>query len=138
MIGYVCVGSNGIPRAKSFYAAFLPALGYSVKEGPEGLSYALPVPEGQRPLLPDFYVKPPFDGQTASVGNGTMVAFEATSQAQVRSLHAAALAAGGTDEGKPGFRPDYGPHFFVSYLRDPDGNKIAIYSSDPSEPGRNG
>ncbi|MEC8196864.1 MAG: VOC family protein, partial [Pseudomonadota bacterium] len=48
------------------------------------------------------------------------------------------LAAGGTDEGSPGFRPDYGPHFYVSYLRDPDGNKIAIYSSDPNEPGRGG
>ncbi len=138
MIGYVCVGSNDIPRAKRFYAAFLPVLGYSVQEGPEGLSYALPVPDGQRPLLPDFYVKPPFDGQTASFGNGTMVAFEATSQAQVRSLHAATLAAGGTDEGQPGFRPDYGPHFYVSYLRDPDGNKIAIYSSDPNEPVRDG
>lgn len=138
MIGYVCVGSNDIPRAKSFYAAFLSALGYSVKEGPEGLSYSLPVPEGQRPLLPDYYVKPPFNGQAASIGNGTMVAFEVTSQAQVRTLHAAALAAGGTDEGKPGFRADYGPHFYVSYLRDPDGNKVAIYSSGPNEPGRNG
>ena len=136
MIGYICVGSNDIARAKVFYAAILPALGYTVKEGPEGLSYALPVPAGERPFLPDFYVKPPFDGQVASAGNGTMVAFEATSQAQVRALHAAALAAGGTDEGPPGFRTAYGPHFFVSYLRDPDGNKIALYSSDPNEPGR--
>ncbi|WP_294228577.1 VOC family protein [uncultured Shimia sp.] len=138
MIGYVCVGSNDIPRAKRFYAAFLPALGYSVKEGPEGLSYALPVPDGQRPLLPDFYVKPPFNDEVASAGNGTMVAFEATSQVQVRTLHAAALAAGGTNEGLPGFRPNYGPHFYVSYLRDPDGNKIAIFSSDPNEAGRDG
>ena len=136
MIGYVCFGSSDIPRAKRFYAAFLPTLGYSVKEGPEGLSYALPVPDGQRPLLPDFYVKPPFNGEVASIGNGAMVAFEATSQAQVRTLHTAALAAGGTDEGLPGFRANYGPHFYVSYLRDPDGNKIAIYSSDPNEPGR--
>ncbi len=135
MIGYVCVGSNDIPRAKRFYAAVLPALGYSVKEGPEGLSYALPVPEGQRPLLPDFYVKPPFNEKIASVGNGTMVAFEAANQAQVRSLHAAALAAGGSDEGLPGSRADYGPNFYVSYLRDPDGNKISIYSSDPNQAG---
>ena len=136
MIGYVTVGTDDIARAKRFYAAFLPALGFGFSEGPEGLSYALPVPPGDRPLLPDFYVKPTFDGQPASAGNGTMVAFEARSQQQVRDLHAAALAAGGSDEGAPGFRAAYGPHFYVGYLRDPQGNKIALFSSDPKEPGR--
>ncbi|WP_299687848.1 VOC family protein [uncultured Tateyamaria sp.] len=138
MISYVTVGADDIARAKRFYAAFLPALGYGLEEGAEGLSYALPVEAGQRPVLPDFYVKPTFDGRPASAGNGSMVAFEARTQQQVRDLHAAALAAGGTDEGQPGFRAAYGPHFFVSYLRDPQGNKIALYSSDPNEPGRDG
>ena len=136
MISYVTVGADDIARAKQFYDAFLPALGYELKEGPEGLSYALPVAPGQTILLPDFYVKPTFNGAPASAGNGTMVAFEARNQAQVRTLHLAALAAGGTDEGQPGFRASYGPHFYVSYLRDPQGNKIAIYSCDPDEPGR--
>ncbi|MGR3714434.1 MAG: VOC family protein [Shimia sp.] len=136
MISYVTVGADDIPRAKRFYAAFLPALGYGFKEGPEGLSYALPVPDGQRPVLPDFYVKPPFDGQPASVGNGNMVAFEAANQRMVRDLHAAALAAGGTDDGQPGFRADSGPQFYVAYLRDPQGNKIALYSSNPADPSR--
>ncbi len=136
MISYVTVGADDIESAKRFYSAFLPALEFGLKEGPEGLSYALPVAEGQRPLLPDFYVKPTFDGQPATAGNGVMIAFEARSQAQVRALHAAALQAGGSDEGAPGFRADYGPHFYVGYLRDPQGNKIALFSSDPSEPGR--
>lgn len=65
-----------------------------------------------------------------------MVAFEASNQAQVRALHAAALAAGGSDEGAPGFRAAYGPRFYVGYLRDPQGNKIALFSSNPDEPGR--
>ena len=138
MIAYVTVGVDDIARAKRFYAAFLPALGYGLKEGPEGLSYALPVEEGQTVLLPDFYVKPTFNGNPASAGNGSMVAFEARGQSQVRALHAAALAAGGSDEGQPGFRASYGPHFYVSYLRDPQGNKIALFSSDPKEPGRDG
>ena len=136
MISYVTVGADDIALAKRFYSAFLPALGYGLEEGPEGLSYALPVASGAVPVLPDFYVKPPFDGKPAGPGNGAMVAFEAASQEQVRKLHAAALAAGGSDEGQPGFRPSYGAHFFVSYLRDPQGNKIAIFSSDPNEPGR--
>lgn len=136
MISYVTVGADDIARAKQFYDAFLPALGYELKEGPEGLSYALPVAPGQTILLPDFYVKPTFNGAPASAGNGTMVAFEARNQNQVRALHLAVLAAGGADEGQPGFRASYGPHFYVSYLRDPQGNKIAIYSCDPDEPGR--
>lgn len=138
MIAYVTVGADDIARAKRFYTAFLPALGYGLKEGREGLSYVLPLAEGQTTLLPDFYVKPTFNGQPATAGNGSMIAFEARSQSQVRELHAAALAAGGGDEGQPGFRPTYGAHFYVSYLRDPQGNKIALFSSDPHEPARNG
>jgi hypothetical protein len=48
------------------------------------------------------------------------------------------LAEGGTDEGQPGFRAAYGPSFFVGYLRDPQGNKIALFSCNPAEPGRDG
>ena len=138
MIAYVTVGADDIARAKRFYSSLLPALGYMLEEGPEGLSYRLPRGPGETPALPDVYVNPPFDGRPATAGNGTMVAFRARSQAQVRALHAAALAAGGSDEGQPGFREAYGPHFYVAYLRDPQGNKIALFSDDTSEPGREG
>ena len=67
-----------------------------------------------------------------------MIAFKTRNQKQVRDLHAAALAAGGSDEGPPGFRDAYGPHFYVGYLRDPQGNKLALFSNDPREPGRDG
>lgn len=138
MIGYVTVGADDIPRAKRFYSSFMPALGYQLQEGPEGLSYALPDRPGQPAVFPDFHVKPPLDGRPASVGNGAMIAFQLRSQQEVRNLHSAALAAGGQDEGQPGFRDAYGPHFYVGYLRDPQGNKIALFSSNPDEPGRNG
>ncbi len=138
MIAYVTVGADDMARAKLFYDAFLPALNYSLEQGPEGLSYVLPKQSGQAVALPDFYVKPTFNGHPASAGNGAMIAFEASNQRQVRNLHSAALSAGGSDEGQPGFRDAYGPHFYVGYLRDPQGNKIALFSSDPAEPGRNG
>lgn len=138
MIAYVTVGADDIASARRFYSAFLPMLDYVLEEGPEGLSYRLPSQPGQSVMLPDFYVKPPFDGRPASVGNGVMIAFEARNQQQVRDLHAAALAAGGRDEGQPGFRDSYGPRFYVGYLRDPQGNKIALFASDPNEPGRDG
>ena len=136
MVAYLSVGASDIARAKRFYTAFLPALGYGLEESEEGLSFALIQTSTDCPALPEFYVKPPFDGRPASVGNGSMVAFEASNQAQVRALHAAALATGGTDEGAPGFRAAYGPRFYVGYLRDPQGNKIALFSSNPDDPGR--
>lgn len=138
MIAYVTVGADDMARAKRFYSAFLPALSYVLDERPDGLSYALPAQPGESSAAPEFYVKQTFDGRPASAGNGAMIAFEAPSQNQVRELHAAALAAGGSDEGQPGFRDAYGPHFYVGYLRDPQGNKIALFSSDPNEPGRDG
>jgi catechol 2,3-dioxygenase-like lactoylglutathione lyase family enzyme len=135
VIAYVTVGADDPEAAARFYGAILPPLGYWVTRGPEGLSYCLPAAP-DRPQPPDFYVKPTFDGCPASAGNGAMVAFEAETQAQVRALHAAGLAAGGRSEGDPGFRAAYGPRFFVGYLRDPQGNKIALFSANPDEPGR--
>lgn len=138
MIAYVTVGADDMARAKRFYSAFLPTLGYGLEEGPEGLTYTLPTEPGQATAFPDFYVKTPFDGGQASVGNGSMVAFEARDQTQVRDLHAAALLAGGSDEGQPGFRAAYGPRFYVGYLRDPQGNKIALFANTPDHQARGG
>ena len=65
-----------------------------------------------------------------------MVAFQVPTQVLVRALHGAGLAAGGRDEGAPGFRADCGAHFYVGYLRDPQGNKLALYCNSRDEPGR--
>lgn len=136
MIAYVTIGTNDTARAHRFYTALLQDLGYVPELRADGISCALPVPPGQTPIHPELYIKTPYDGQTASAGNGAMIAFEARTQQQVRDLHADALAAGGSDDGAPGFRAAYGPNFYVGYLRDPDGNKIALFSSNPDEPGR--
>jgi len=136
MIAYVTIGVDDMTAAGRFYDALLLPLGFTVETYHGDLSYIPPQVPGQTGPLPEFYVKSPYNGAPAMAGNGNMVAFEARNQAQVRDLHAAALAAGGSDEGAPGFRPDYGPTFYVGYLRDPQGNKIALFSSDPNEPGR--
>jgi len=65
-------------------------------------------------------------GAPASVGNGGMVALWASSWAQVDGFHAAALAHGGASEGAPGLRLLYNPDFYAAYVRDPDGNKLAV------------
>ena len=136
MISYLIVGADDMVSAKRFYLSFLPALNYVLEERTDGLSFAVDKQTGVTTAQPEFYVKRAFDGRPASAGNGSMIAFEACSQRQVRELHAAALAAGGSNEGAPGFRDAYGPNFYVGYLRDPQGNKLALFSSDPSEPGR--
>ena len=135
MIAYVTVGTDDIARAKRFYSAVLPALGYGLKEGSEGLSYALPVAPGQSPVPPDFYVKPTFDGRPASAGNGAMTAFEARSQQQVRDLHAAALAAGGADEGQPGFRDAYARIFMLAICATPKATKLHCSLATRTNPG---
>lgn len=138
MIAYLTLGADDLVAAKRFYQAFMPALGYEMSEHPDGIAYGLALKADCSNEQPDLYVKQAFDGKPASAGNGTMVAFQARRQQQVRDLHAAALAAGGTNEGSPGFREAYGPHFYVGYLRDLQGNKIALFSNDRREPGRDG
>jgi catechol 2,3-dioxygenase-like lactoylglutathione lyase family enzyme len=56
------------------------------------------------------------------------VALKAFGRAAVDAAHAAALAGGGTDDGAPGTRPQYGPRTYAGYLRDPDGLRIEVVS----------
>ena len=137
MPGYITVGANDVPRSGRFYAAILTPLGYTKEEGADGFAFTAPDLPGWGNGPGAVYVKKPFDGQPATVGNGSMTAFEVGTHAMVRTIHAAGLAAGGTDEGAPGFRDEYSDHFFVAYLRDPLGNKIAIFCANPAE-GRRG
>jgi catechol 2,3-dioxygenase-like lactoylglutathione lyase family enzyme len=138
LISYITLGADDLALAERFYSAFLPSLGYVLDVSDEGLSYVIPQTVGQQQEPVDLYVKTPHDGPAASAGNGTMVAFKVPTQAQVRALHAAALKAGGHNEGAPGFRVAYSAHFYVAYLRDPQGNKIALFSNNRDEPGRDG
>ena len=138
MIAYVTVGADDMKSAQRFYDSFLPALGYTLDFYHGDLSYSLPPKAEKSCALPEFYVKSPFNGDPATFGNGSMVAFEAYNQEQVRRLHAAAVTAGGSEDGAPGFRDAYGADFYVGFLRDPQGNKIAIFSAHPDDPGRGG
>jgi catechol 2,3-dioxygenase-like lactoylglutathione lyase family enzyme len=121
MLGYVTIGANDIPRSERFYTAVLAPLGYEKAEQEDGVAYTL----SDSPCA--VYVKKPYDGREATVGNGSMIAFRVPTHAQVHALHSAGVAAGGTDEGAPGFRAQYSSNFFVGYLRDPLGNKLALF-----------
>ncbi|ETA72169.1 MULTISPECIES: VOC family protein [Mesorhizobium] len=59
------------------------------------------------------------------------VAFTARSRAEVDALHAAAVAAGGKDNGAPGLRPHYHPNYYGAFVFDPDGNNVEAVCHDP-------
>ena len=120
MIGYVTLGTNDLERAAKFYDALAAELGTS-RMMDEETFIAWGKPGGPAGVA----ATRPFDGNAATVGNGTMVALEAKDTAQVDRLYEIALANGGTDEGKPGPRGDQG--FYAAYFRDPDGNKLNAF-----------
>ena len=136
MLSYIRVGANDIPLSGRFYTAILTPLGYTKKDVANGIEFTFPDVPGQSRGPAAVYVAKPYDGKEATVGNGSMTAFQAESHEMVRKIYAAGLKAGGSDEGAPGFRADYSEHFYVAYLRDPLGNKIAIFCANPAEPAK--
>jgi catechol 2,3-dioxygenase-like lactoylglutathione lyase family enzyme len=120
MFSHVTIGTRDLVRAMAFYDAVLAPLGIGRAPGTYQDWAAWQRPgEAQK-----LWVGLPFNRQAASAGNGSMVALAAPSRAAVDAAHAAAIGAGGLDEGAPGLRPDYGPDYYGAYVRDPDGNKL--------------
>lgn len=58
-------------------------------------------------------------------------AFAAENRKQVDAFYAAALAAGGQDNGAPGLRPHYHEHYYGAFVLDPDGNNIEAVCHTP-------
>ena len=126
MLAYVTVGTNDVAAAAAFYDAALAPLGFV-----RGFSTESEVGYGPAGGRTRFYVMTPFDRRPATVGNGVDIAFEAPSRAAVDAFFAAAMAQGGTDEGGPGLRLNYGPNFYTAYVRDRDGNKLNAVFNEP-------
>jgi catechol 2,3-dioxygenase-like lactoylglutathione lyase family enzyme len=124
---YLTLGTNDLTRAARFYDAALAPLGM-VRRATMDTELGYGHPGDSRTRL---WITLPFDGQPATIGNGSMPALVASSQTAVSAFHKAALAAGGTDEGAPGLRP-HGPAFYAAYVRDPDGNKLSAVHEGPA------
>lgn len=128
MITYTMVGTNDLERALSFYEPIMREMNLEVCwRGDDQVCWGRQDdPRG----TPRFFVGRPFDGQPATVGNGVMTAFQQPTSAQIDRLYELAMAHGGSDEGAPALRPQYGPGFYACYVRDPDGNKLAFVCYD--------
>jgi catechol 2,3-dioxygenase-like lactoylglutathione lyase family enzyme len=125
MIGYTTLGTNEPAKAKAFYDALMAELGAKrLVEMPDARELTF---WGTAPNRPMLAVGRPYNGDPATAGNGTMVALPVASRAEVDRVHARALELGAADEGAPGFRGPENLGYYFAYLRDPDGNKLALF-----------
>ena len=119
MLDHIGIEVSDYPRSKAFYEAALEPLGIRLLMEFEGggAGFGKETEHGPKPF---FWIgergRPPV--------SGVHVAFGVRSTEQVDAFHAAALAAGGADNGAPGPRPIYHPGYYGAFVLDPDGNNI--------------
>lgn len=117
MIDHIGLRVSDYQRSKAFYQEALAPLGYTLMmefDTPQGKSGGMGI-EG----MPNFWLS-----QSESQTSAAHIAFNAVNRATVDAFYLAAMAAGGTDNGKPGLRPDYHKDYYGAFVLDPDGNNI--------------
>ena len=120
MFDHVSIGVADIARSKKFYDAALKPLGFTLlSDGESSLGYG----EKAVQLWLGATKKP----VKADAESGLHFCFAAKDRGAVDAFHAAALEAGGKDNGKPGVRADYGPKYYAAFAIDPDGYRIEAY-----------
>jgi catechol 2,3-dioxygenase-like lactoylglutathione lyase family enzyme len=127
MIDHVGYPVSDYGRSKNFYVLALAPLGYRLMmEVTNEQSGGNGDHAGFGDSDPDFWI-----GTGKPQATATHVAFRAKSRAAVDAFHAAALSAGGTDNGGPGVRPHYHESYYGAFVLDPDGNNIEAVCHDP-------
>jgi catechol 2,3-dioxygenase-like lactoylglutathione lyase family enzyme len=122
MLDHITLKISNIARSKVFYDATLKPLGITHLYG-EAESFA-----GYGVAPKAFF----WIGRAPAAITGTHVAFKAPNRAVVDAFYAAAIAAGGTDNGKPGLRPQYHPDYYGAFVLDPDGHNIEAVCHHPT------
>jgi catechol 2,3-dioxygenase-like lactoylglutathione lyase family enzyme len=115
MIDHVGLNVSDYERSRDFYAQALAPLGMALLLEPVPRTGGFGV--GGKPT---FWITDQREPTTENVH----VAFTAPDRPTVDAFYAAALAAGGTDNGPPGPREIYHPMYYGAYVRDPDGNNV--------------
>ena len=128
MIGYATLGADDLDAARTYYGALLAEVGATVQMqlGPEDGGFTL---YGTGWGAPALALTRPYDHQPQHPGNGNMIALIVDARAKVDALHAKALELGGSDEGAPGLRGDPAMNFYAAYFRDPEGHKLAAFTT---------
>ena len=130
MIDHIGIIVTDFASSRAFYEKALAPIGYGklMELGPEitGTVRVAGFGEGQKP---DFWISEAAPGKSA--GSTVHVALRVASRALVDAFHAAALAAGGRDNGAPGIRAHYHPNYYGAFVLDPDGHNIEAVCHDP-------
>ena len=129
MLDHVSLGVTDLERSRRFYDAALRPLGlvrtvdfegrgsdYGARAGSLGVEFTITIEPGVVP------------------SRGLHVCFHAPYRAAVDAFHAAALAAGGRDDGAPGLRPRYHPDYYGAFVLDPDGHRVEAVCHAPPAP----
>ncbi len=120
ILGFVMLGSKDFKESSKFYDAIFKPLKIKrvvITENYVGYGHL------DEPNEVKFYLCKPRNGEPATYGNGSMIAFLAESKDAVNQFYKIALDNGAVDEGAPGIRAD-GDYY--AYIRDLDRNKIAV------------
>lgn len=128
MIDHFVIHVSNLQASRAFYSAVLAPLGLLLrKELDDGVLFGeLHPPQGADP-----------DGEFCLLQAEVPLvrphfAFRAQGREQVDAFYQAALAAGGIDNGKPGFRPQYHTNYYAAFIHDPDGYNIEAVCHRPS------
>ena len=120
MFDHVSIGVADVARTRRFYDAALSPLGYRcLSAGADSLGYGA---EAVGFWLSASPVPVPADERS-----GLHFCFRAPSRAAVDAFHAAAIEAGGRDNGAPGVRANYADDYYAAFVVDPDGYRIEAY-----------
>lgn len=122
MLDHVGIPVSDFARAKAFYARALAPLGIGLvmEVTPEQTGHGRAAGFGSEGN-PYFWFG---DDGAPPPGLHSHVAFAADSRAKVDAFHAAAIAAGGRDNGTPGLRPHYHENYYGAFVLDPDGHNV--------------
>jgi catechol 2,3-dioxygenase-like lactoylglutathione lyase family enzyme len=117
MLGHLSIGVRDLNRAGRFYNAAMAPIGWVRLWGdPTGLGYGPPDGNDKLAIFQKAEAHPP--------GPGFHLCFNAPSDQAVDAFYSAAMANGGTDNGAPGLRPQFGPDYYACFVIDPEGWRL--------------
>jgi catechol 2,3-dioxygenase-like lactoylglutathione lyase family enzyme len=119
MIDHVSIAVRDLGRATQFYETVLGVLGFAKLA-------VRPKTVGFGKHYPEFWLNHRPDMAPIDVGSGAHICLRARGTSVVDAFFAAALAAGGAADGKPGLRPEHGEGYYAAFIGDPDGNRIEV------------
>jgi catechol 2,3-dioxygenase-like lactoylglutathione lyase family enzyme len=120
ILDHIAIGVSDLAASKAFYEQALTPLGIVlVLEFPGAVGLG-------RDRKPEFWLRPGGGAERVHV------AFRSPDRATVDAFYAAALAAGGTDNGAPGVREIYHPGYYGAFVLDPDGHNVEAVCHDPN------